>query len=113
MGPDADDFNDSFLIVDLIDEPMLNVDSARIRAGQVAHKFFVWRGILVRIIGQDRKECLCFRLQSGAIELFGVFSRLSGVNEFPAHQSSSAEQSDRSAASPSLIDSRMPGMESK
>ena len=40
----------SFLFLEnLVDQPVLNVDSPRVRPGQITHQFLIWRWILIRI----------------------------------------------------------------
>ncbi len=97
----------------LVHKPMLDVDSPGISAGQIADQLFVWRRVLERVFFDDGQELLGFGLQATGGEFLRVLSRVLGVNDRPAHQSSSLEQASMGSAMPSLMDSRMPGVESR
>jgi hypothetical protein len=51
VRPHSKDFDCLFLVEDLIDEAMLDVDAAGIGSCQIADKLLVGRRILVRIVG--------------------------------------------------------------
>ena len=91
MRPHADDLDDMFIFHDLVHQPMLDVDPAGIRSGEIAHKLLEgWRS-LKRICFHDLKQFFCVPLQSSICKLPGVFLRLLGEDDSPAHQSSWSE----------------------
>ena len=58
MGPHAKHLDDPFILNHLIDQTVLNVNSARAGAAQVADKFLEGGRIPERIFGEDVEELL-------------------------------------------------------
>jgi hypothetical protein len=56
MCPHPNDFYDSLFFENLIDEPMLNVDAARIRSGKITDELLIWRRCLKRIEFENFEE---------------------------------------------------------
>lgn len=56
VRPHADDFHRSVVVQDLIDQPVLNADSARIGPGKVAHQLLIWWRALVGVSMEDVQE---------------------------------------------------------
>ena len=111
VRPHADDLDGLEVVEDLVDEAVLDVDSAGAGAGQVADESLVPRRGLVGILAQNVEEPLSLRLEARAGELLRVPPRLAGVDEPPAHQSSSSEHFSTGVLSPLRIDSLIPGTE--
>ena len=113
MRPHADDLDDLFIFQNLVHQPVLDVDPAGIRSGEIAYKLLErWRR-LEWICLHHLKQFFCFPLQSGIRKFAGVFLRLLGEDDFPAHQSSWSEHALMGTFSPSRMDSRIPGIDSK
>ena len=74
MGPHAQDADDAFLFEHLIDEPVLNTNSARVHPRKVAHEALVARKRRERILCQDLAEALSFRLEAA-----GRLSAIPGI----------------------------------
>jgi hypothetical protein len=53
MCPHADDFHGFDIVQDLVNQPILNIDSSGISAGKVSHKLFVWRWVPVGVFSED------------------------------------------------------------
>jgi len=53
MGPHADDLYGFFIVEDLVNQPMLNINSSGTGAGQIADEFFMRRWYLVGILAKD------------------------------------------------------------
>ena len=111
MGPHADDFNDSLLLQNFIDQSVLNSDAAGISAGQVAHQFFKPRRSLKWIFSNDLQQLNRFVFETGRAQLPGIFLSLLGIDDFPCHQSSSLAHPSTGVCKPSRMDSRIPGMD--
>lgn len=58
VAPHADYFDYTRFLNDLINQTMLDVDSARIGAFQIAKEFLIGRRRLIRIVGKDAKQRL-------------------------------------------------------
>src|SRR5438477_9602483 len=61
VGPHPDNLDGALGTIDLINQTMLNVDAAGIRAGKISDEFLVWRRTLKRIFRDDAKKPLCLR----------------------------------------------------
>ena len=113
MRPKANNLHHPFVFEHLIHQPVLNIDTARIGAGQIAHELFVrWR-ILVGVLSQNFEQGLRLLFKSGGGKFFGVFLRLVGVTQRPIHQRSSLRHFDTRVFNPRRMDARMPGIESR
>lgn len=113
VGPHAQHPNSFFVREDLIDEVALDVDAPRTGAGQVADQLFAGRRVLERIDRQDGEKRLCFCLESSRCQLLRILLRVPGKDKLPAHQSSSVALASKGSAMASLMDSRMPGTDSR
>ena len=100
-----------FGIINLIHQPMLNVDAAGISARQVSNEFFVGRWALERILGDDVEKTLRFGFEIRGRNLPGVLLGLPGVNDGPTHQPGLVEVLVSGSAMPFRMDSRIPGIE--
>lgn len=56
MCPKPEHFNNTFRLIDRIDQTVLTVDAAGIKAGKVAYQLFIGRRILERIFGHNGKK---------------------------------------------------------
>src|SRR5258706_16384956 len=92
---------------------MLDIDAARIGAVEIADQFLVGRGSAKRIHRQEVKQGLRLVFQTAGRELPGVFQCLLRVHHTPPHQSSFLALLASGSAMPRLIDSRMPGIDSR
>lgn len=89
VGPQADDFHGLDFVEHLIDQPMLDIDSSRVGARQVAHQLFKrWRDF-VGIDGDDFEQLFRLRFQARPQKFFCIAARLRCINQLPAHQPSS------------------------
>lgn len=111
--PQTKHFHDVTRLDHLKNKPVLNVDMARIGAREITNQFFVRGRILVGIAFDDLEQFLRLFLRPGCCELLSVFLGLLGIDELPSHQSNSFEQESRGSSMPAMMDSRMPGMESR
>ena len=96
-----------------IDQPVLDIDAARVSASKVSDQFFKRRWVLQRISGKHIKQFLRLGFQTASCNFFGVFERLLGKNDFPTYHSNAFALSANGSAIPALMDSRMPGTASK
>jgi hypothetical protein len=53
MSPHPDNFYGLYIIKDLVNETMLNIDSARQNAGKVSHKLPVWWWASIGVFSKD------------------------------------------------------------
>ena len=113
VRPHSQDANNTFFGENLIHHAMLNVDAARTGPGQVSDQLLKrWR-LLKRIGGKNREQFLRLGLESAGGQLFCIFERLPGKDNFPSHHSSAFALVANGSAMPALIDSRMPGTASR
>ena len=61
------------LLENLIDQPVLDVDAARVRATQVTDELLEWRRRLERIVFYDGEKRLGLGLETGAERSFASF----------------------------------------
>ncbi len=90
---------------------MLNVDSSRTGASEIAHEHFVRRGTLPWILSKNIEQSFGLGTQIGCREFLGVLLCLLGEYESPTHQSSSSEHCSMGVLSPAMIESVIPGTE--
>ncbi len=83
MGPHPDDLHDLDFFMDLVDEAMLNIDSARISAREISYEFFKRRGTLERVFGKSIEQDLGFFPETCSRHFASVTLGLSGINDFP------------------------------
>lgn len=94
----------------LIHQPVLDVGPARICARQIADEFFRRCWGLVWIVSEDIQKRFRFGTEADGSRLFNVLQSLCRVDDLPHYQSISREHSSSGVASPSRMDSRMPGV---
>ena len=70
-----------FAGIDLIYEPVLNVDAARISARKVSHQFFIRRWVLKWIPGDEVEKTLGLGFEIRGGDLPGVLLSLPGIND--------------------------------
>jgi hypothetical protein len=113
MRPHSDHFDSPLILENLVDETVLNVDSARICTVQITDKFFKRRRIPKRIAFQNLEQLLDLGTQIGRRDFLGVLLRLSRKKELPRHQFGVLEDLLSGSFSPLRIESRMPGMDTR
>ena len=70
-----------FAGIDLIYEPVLNVDAARISARKVSHQFFIRRWVLKWIPGDEVEKTLGLGFEIRGGDLPGVLLSLPCIND--------------------------------
>ena len=110
VGPHPDDLDCALGTIDLINQTMLNVDAAGIRARQISDEFLVRRRTLKRIFRDDVKKPLCLRSKVCRSDLPGVLLRLPGVNR-QTHQPGFFRAFLSGSAIPLRMESRIPGID--
>lgn len=114
MSPHAQYLHDARVSENLIDKPALDIDAAGKCATQISQKFFEGRRFLKRISGEQSEDSLGLRLKASLGEATGVFLCLLRKDDLPrGHQPGSFSHSSIGVASPSRIDSHIPGTESR
>ena len=113
MRPHPNDFYCFDVIKNLVDESMLNINSSGARTDEITDKFFKWGRSLEWIFLEEIEKVFRICFQTGRYDLFRIFSGLFCINEFPAHQSRSFSHSSTGVLSPSIMDSLIPGIESR
>src|SRR5207253_7783953 len=111
VGPHPDDLDCALGTVDLINQTMLNVDAAGIRAREISDEFLVRRRTLRRIFRDDIKKPLCLRSKVCRSDFPGVLLRLPGVNDRPAHQPGFFSAFLSGSAIRLRMESRIPGID--
>jgi len=110
MGPHAEHFNDAFVFHDLIDQTMLDINAAGVRAAQIAEKFLERRRFPEGVFSENVEELFRFGPEARGTETASVFLGLRGEDDLPrCHQPGSFSHWSVGVAIPSMIDSRMPG----
>jgi len=97
----------------LIHESVLDIDPSGIGTGEIADELFVGWRVLKRIIRQYIQKKLRLGFQTSARNLLGVLLGLFCEDKLIFHQSSFLAHSDTGVASPTRMDSLMPGIEIK
>ena len=111
MSPHANDFDGVVFFNNLIDKSVLNINTPGICSMQITDEFFIgWRSFK-GIAFKNFEKFKDFWFQSCGCNLFGVLLSLSGIDEFPFHQSSSVEHFSTGVLRPRTIDFRIPGTE--
>ena len=111
VGPHPDDLDCALGTIDLINQTMLNVDAAGIRACQISDEFLIWRRTLKRIFRDHIKKPLCLRPKVCRSDFPGVLLRLPGVNDRPAHQPGFFSAFLSGSAIRLRMESRIPGID--
>ena len=111
MRPHPNDFHNTSIFEDLINEAMLNVDTARIRTGQITNELLISRRTLERVDFKNFEQFFGFWLQSSGSKFLCIFLCLLGEDKRPFHQVSSGEHFSTGVLSPRTIDSRIFGIE--
>jgi len=76
MGPHAKHLNRVLFLEDMIDKPMLNIDTAGVCALQVAKKFFERRRPLEGIVRENCKKLFSFGSQARRCQPPGILLSL-------------------------------------
>ena len=113
MRPEADDFDGPDVFQDLIDEPVLDVDPAGVRADEVADEFFVRGRGLEGILTKDGQQGFGFETQPRRGELLGVFLGLACEDDLPGYHANFSRHRDTGVFSPRRMDARMPGIDTR
>ena len=113
MRPETDDFDGSGFFEDLIDEPVLDVDAAGIRAGKIADELFIWGRSLEGILTKDGQQGFSFGTQPRRGEFLGVFLGLACEDDLPRYHANFSRHRDTGVFSPRRMDSRMPGIDTR
>lgn len=113
VRPHADDFHRPLRRIDLINQPVLDIDAARKCPGQIAHEFFVWRRILKRILREDVEKPLRLRPEIGRRDFPRVLLRLLREDDRPVHQPGLLDALLSGSAIPLRMESRIPGIETR
>lgn len=113
MRPHAQDSDGPLLWKDLVDNAMLDVDTAGVGAREISNELFVGWWILERVVCQDGQQFLCLLPQAAGDQLLCVLDCMLGEDKLPAHHFKAFALFERGSAIPALMDSRMPGTASK
>src|SRR5690554_2336120 len=113
VAPEPEDLHHSLVLEHLVDQAMLDIDTARIGPGEVTDKLLERGWLAVGVFSQEVQQFLGLRLEAAGSQFPGVFLCLPGEDQPPCHQSSSSSHSSTGVSMPSRIDSRIPGTESR
>lgn len=113
MGKHPKDSNRFLLLQYLIYQAMLEVYPPGIRTQQITYKLFKWRRIFKGIIPDYFQQFLGLFTQSRRCNLFSVFFCLGRKIYGPNHQPGFLLILPNGSFIPFLMDSRIPGMESR
>jgi len=115
--PHAEDLYGSEIVEHLIDESVLDIDAARISAGEVADQFLEGRRSPSGILSKNLEKFLGFPSEPAAGDLSRVLLRLLGKYNPPGgrsvYQPGFADVFDSGVRNPFRIDSRIPGIDSR
>ena len=115
VRPHPEDLYRSRFWQDLIDEPVLDVDSSRAGAREIANELLVARLLLPGIRSENLDEFLGLFAQAAGRKFPGVFLRLPGEDDLPgprfAYQPGRFDVLEIGVRIPCRIDSRIPGIE--
>ena len=93
---------------------MLNADASRVGAGKIARPACSYRGGFWNgSRSMPLSSAAASSLKTGRRELLCILLGLPGVDQPLGHQSSAVEPHSTGSSMPSLIDSRMPGTDSR
>ena len=113
VSPHTQDANRFLFGKYFVHDTVLNIDAARICAGQITDQFLEGWWILKWVVGKNREQFLCLRFKTTCSKLPCVLHCLLGIDNFPTHHLSAFELFARGSAIPALMDSRMPGTASR
>ena len=111
MSPHSDDLYGLDVLYNLVYEAVLDVDAARIGTIQIADQFFIRRGELERIFGEDIKQLLSLGLKPRSGNFSTILLRMLRKNDLPLHHPGFSLHFSTGVFSPFRIDSRIPGIE--
>jgi len=80
---------------------------------QISYQFFKWRWVLERIFLKYIQKLLSLILEIAFCEFFGVFLGVLRIYDPPIHQSSPDSNSSSGDLIPSLMVSRIPGIDNR
>ena len=88
MCPESKYFYDAFLLINLVNESVLEIDSAGISAGKITNKLFVWWWLLrtirqvLGVIPLSQLNCIIGnRVSKGSLKNCSILSK--SVNQMP------------------------------
>lgn len=113
VGPQTDHFDGPALFQDLVDEPVLDGDPARVGPGEIPDQLLVGRGDAEGIAPEQVKQDLSFGPQAGGGQFFRVSLGLARKDEAPCYHRSVSRHFAMGVFNPRRMDSRMPGIESR
>ena len=93
VGPQTENLDRMVLLKDLIDQPMLDVNSSRVCAPEVTDQPLKWWWRYPWIVCDEIQQLLGLGFESGGGELLDVPLGLAGKVQCPRHQSSSVDVS--------------------
>jgi hypothetical protein len=112
MSPHPKHLDDPFVFDDLIHQTVLNIDTARVCAAQIPEQLLKRRRPSIGIVGENVEKLLRFWTETRRSEAPSVLLILFCEDELPGcHQPGSLTHRSIGVASPSAMDSRMPGTE--
>lgn len=111
MRPHADDLHRFFGWEHLVDEAVLDVDSARVGAGKIADELLKWRRVLKGVSCEDVEHPFRLGAEAGCRELLGIFLGLSCEDKRPGYHLSLVRHFLTGVFSPFRIDSLIPGID--
>jgi hypothetical protein len=110
MGPHADDFHRPDIVQNLVNQPMLDVNSPRASTSQVTHQFLERRRRLVVVFSEQVKQALGLGLKTRASDFLGVALRLPGKYQPPGYHFKSLTHWSAGVFSPLRMDALIPGI---
>jgi hypothetical protein len=113
MSPHSNDFDRPLRLVDLIYQPVLNVDASRVGTRQISNEFFVGRRSLERSLCEKIEKTFCLWPEIGRRKFPRIYLRLFRKGDRPTHQPGWVEVFSSGSAMPLRMESRMPGIETK
>jgi hypothetical protein len=113
VGPHPEDLDDPFLIEDLVDEAVLNADSAGVRLGEIGDELLERRRRLAWISSKDVDQLSCSGSEARLLYSARILLRLLREDDGSVHHPGLPEHSLVGVSIPSRMDSRIPGTESK
>lgn len=113
MRPHPQDFHRALRGVNLIDEPVLNINSAGIRACKITHQLLIGRWALKRVFFENGEKLLRLWPKIGARNSSRIFLRLWREQDAPTHQPGFAEAFPKGSRIPRRIDARILGIDKR
>lgn len=111
VSPQTNNFDRLLFFDHLINQAVMDIDSAGIGSFEIADKPLVRRRILERILFQHIQKPVHLRPETGLVDFKRVFSGLTRPIKLPGYQGLVLEERDKGSLRPLWIDSRIPGMD--